>query len=947
MFNVQCPINGMSEDKTIEQETADEMEHFDEMERNFHKIVQELVADRSLDRFRQEYERLHGALVESHEMNAQLIEKCRTLNNDILANANKVSSVMQLSQNDQRTIAGLRYEFEKAWKLVEVTQEKENKSKDVIENLKGEVANLSRLVEQGGTMTFTQQFSLDDMTNNIASLKREISLQDQQIQQMKKSVEDAKQSHEAMKVALEDLKASNIQLAEDLEKERGVNSEVANDAIAIHKEIQDIKTRYTEMQEQIDQNVKLIAEKKERVFDLTALLGEEQRTVKSGQDDVKINLQNVHLKEKLCEGRVAMNQKALEEIEAKKKRYEEKEKQMEQLLAQVREMDEELEVIKGELSTIKTYKDAVSQEKKDGRKKLNDCRTEARHLTVEQASKDLTLAASRREMERMKAEKHDLNGQMSAERAETRAVEGQRHIVTNEIIGVKFVAHNERATIDRLGQEIEDYTKRHAMSRSDLAHTKTELKYKEDQLNKGNIQLSKLTKRIKHQDVLLESLQTERDLECRQLEQAKKDNDELVGDNKALGITIRGLKDDIRVTDAQCIETHIKRQAIQAELVELAKQVKEWQRKLKETADVCTEYRNRIQRAVYLVGQSEMDIKKQKQIVSDLGYSGLALTSSVTKRSTEVRLLREKAETVAGLLKLGSSAFRKQVEKVKELKEELMVEVERQKSLMVQGQHRRALMLEEIRIQKQLVIECGKCRALEDELEKPMNIHRWRFFDGTNTEMAQMIRMTLELRDRLMIKIQQLERLKSTEGKWKEKAKTIEGHLHRGYAGDIREEFAFLNTVLKQKTRQLAQIEERVMGQSEKMSEQKEEIMTMRTMVREEKAEYFDTKQRVQDIRCSTAKPRARESRPQLGRRPESRFVGGGFAVGGVIRGGHDQEYPKSPAARRDIRSALAAAPHIVQPKSASVVARRMPRGWNPQRGPLKPLLPTASAGSP
>lgn len=923
----------------------DEMEHFDEMERNFHKIVQELVADRSLDRFRQEYEKLHAALVESHEMNAQLIEKCRSLNNDILANANKVSSVMQLSQNDQRTIAGLRYEFEKAWKLVEVTQEKENKSKDVIDNLKGEVANLSRLVEQGGTMTFTQQFSLDDMTNSIATMKKEIALQEQQLKQMSANVSNARQEHEEMKQTLENLKVTNIQLAEELEKERGVNSQVANDAIGIHKEIQDIKTKYTEMQTQIESNTKAIADKKERISDLQSLLGEEQRTVKSGQEDVKINLQNVHLKQKLCEDRAAMNQKTLDDINARHRKFEQKENQMKELQAQMDEVNAELDMVKEEYATAKSYKEALWNEKREGRKKLNDCRTQARNLTVEQAGKDLSLAGSRREMERMKAEQHDLNGQYVSERAETKIVEGQRHIVTNEIIGVKFVSHNERATIDRLDREIEDYTQKGATAKSDFHQAKLDLQSKEDQLSKGGVQLSKLSKRIKRQDLLLETVKTERDMECRQLEQAKKDNDELLGDNKALGITIRGLKEEIRENDTLCIETHMKRQVIQAELVELAKKVKEWQRKLKETEEVCTEYRNRIQRAVYLVSQSEMDIKKQKQVLSDLEYKGIAMTASVTKRSAEVDLLREKADTVTGLLRLGSAAFRKQVEKVNALKEELLAEVERQKGLMAQGQHRRALQLEEIRIQKQLVVEAGKCRALEDELEKPMNIHRWRFYEGTNTEMAQMIRMTMELRDRLMLKIQQFERLRGTHGKWQEKAKTAEGHLKRGYAGDIREEFAFLNAVLKQKTRQLAQIEERVVGQSETVSTQKEQLMTMRTMVREEKAEYFDTKQRVQDIRCSTAKPRTRESKPQFGR-PESRFVGGGFAVGGVIKDEGSKPYPKSPAARRDIKSALAAAPHIVQPKSASVVARRMPRGWNPQRGPLKPLLPTAT-GSP
>ena len=71
-----------------------DLEICEEMEKNFAKIVSELVRDRSLDRFRKEYEMLHTALTQSHEHNKVLIEKCRALNQDIVANANKISSVL-------------------------------------------------------------------------------------------------------------------------------------------------------------------------------------------------------------------------------------------------------------------------------------------------------------------------------------------------------------------------------------------------------------------------------------------------------------------------------------------------------------------------------------------------------------------------------------------------------------------------------------------------------------------------------------------------------------------------------------------------------------------------------------------------------------------------------------------------------------------------------------
>jgi hypothetical protein len=73
-------------------EDADDLARFDELEQNFQKVIRTLSDDRSTDKFRAEYEKLHAVLLQSHEQNGKLMDKCRTLNNEIHSNANKVSS---------------------------------------------------------------------------------------------------------------------------------------------------------------------------------------------------------------------------------------------------------------------------------------------------------------------------------------------------------------------------------------------------------------------------------------------------------------------------------------------------------------------------------------------------------------------------------------------------------------------------------------------------------------------------------------------------------------------------------------------------------------------------------------------------------------------------------------------------------------------------------------
>ena len=110
---------------------------YEELEQNFQSVIQELIGDRSLEKFRDEYERLHRALKRSHESNKRLITKCRELNDEILSNSTKVERSLELLQQDRRTITALRQEIDKAWKMVETAQGREKKAGETIEYEKG------------------------------------------------------------------------------------------------------------------------------------------------------------------------------------------------------------------------------------------------------------------------------------------------------------------------------------------------------------------------------------------------------------------------------------------------------------------------------------------------------------------------------------------------------------------------------------------------------------------------------------------------------------------------------------------------------------------------------------------------------------------------------------------------------------------------------------------
>ena len=59
-------------------------------------------------------------------------------------------------------------------------------------------------------------------------------------------------------------------------------------------------------------------------------------------------------------------------------------------------------------------------------------------------------------------------------------------------------------------------------------------------------------------------------------------------------------------------------------------------------------------------------------------------------------------------------------------------------------------------IQRELLRERTRCKALEEELENPMNIHRWRKLEGSDPSTYEMIQKIHTLQRRLIVKTEEV-----------------------------------------------------------------------------------------------------------------------------------------------------------------------------------------------
>lgn len=154
---------------------------FETLERDFQEVVGELSGKDHLENFRIEYEKLHRTLLRSHESEKRLMKKCLELKEQIVANSIKVQTAINLSKEDQNTIAILKKEIDKAWKLVNASHEKEAKAKETIQKLTKEISELTKLANQGNSTTTIQDTSAPELEKVKKELAKEKEMKTAQI----------------------------------------------------------------------------------------------------------------------------------------------------------------------------------------------------------------------------------------------------------------------------------------------------------------------------------------------------------------------------------------------------------------------------------------------------------------------------------------------------------------------------------------------------------------------------------------------------------------------------------------------------------------------------------------------------------------------------------------------------------------------------------------------
>ena len=793
-----------------------------------------------------------------------------------------MQTALKLSQDDQGTIQALKKEIDKAWKMVEAAHEKEARAKETIQQLKLEISNLSRLVEQGAGLGVSEDQKVMELTKHKEELTRERDAQVAQIVDLRNQL-----------VELQD-KIRQLE-TDKMSNEQDVLS--LKEAIAAKKSESDREARRKERLE------KELKELKERIEQMSSEIKAKQVTISQGGDAI------AHLEQQLREQK-ATNEAAVKErdvLETQATKLEsdlnEQMHQNTQLLALNNQQQIELRLKDDQITQAKQDIVRVNKVREGLNKKLNileeqksevEHSREAKQAEIASLNRDIeahnkSADSDRKTIEGLVKERDLLSKQLKKTETATSKIQdiikvnmNTKRNLEQEIAGYKKAAEKQRKKSYQLEKEREKYAIEASDANAKYHKSLEQVKLCEMGILDLQKQISECEYKLKQQQNLYEAVRSDRNLYSKNLIESQDEIAEMKRKFKIMNHQIDQLKEEITAKEQALIKDHFELTKVQEELMVHKSENLKIKTQIAEAGKTVQSQKVEIMKLNHIINEADSERMRQKKAYEDVINARDILGTQLIRRNDELALLYEKIKIQQSTLAKGEVQYRQRLEDIALLKVNINDEKRQLHILKRKVKNIDELKAEKIALERELLEEKTKVKALSEELENPMNVHRWRKLEGSDPPTYEMIQKIHMLQKRLIAKTEEVvekDMLIQEKEKLYVELKNI---LARQPGPEVAEQLSIYQQNLRDKTRQMKAMASELNMYQAQVNEYKYEIERLNRELMDVKKRYFEMKRRETIDRDRQRRVEGDGGQDLAAEPAEVRYAGGGYNLGGA-----------------------------------------------------------------
>lgn len=868
------------------QELGIETSAFEALERDFQSVLQELVGDKSLQRFKIEFEKLHRHLQKSHASEKRLIAKCRTLNAEIVTNSAKVQQALKMSQDDQKTIAQLKKEIDTAWAMVEVANEKERKAKETINSLREAIEKLKGLVEQGAGFSIGQENSVNELFRVKEELQREVEDHVTKINQLRVEI-NAEKERSAMLLSEKTAAEQQILMLQDAIRSRVIEyGRESAEKQKLVRELDDSRTELAHVQKLLGDKEAELKQVQDRLQYTIAECDDHRKT----STGLRMQLAQVQADETAAKDQLERERKTTFQLQSNAKDHEyhlqHAQEEIEKVQAAVREEQRKHAVTIDKIAQLKADKLRVEAEKANLAAEIAEKDDALAREHVAKKELERRLASTESSVNKLEKAKEQERSRTDAQRDVVRKLGDEHKVLETHINKYKDTAQDARKQIHDLGKRNDKLKALSMELTTKLLQTQEELKIKDLVIFDKKKKLRDAKVKNKQQQMLYEAVRSDRNLYSKQLIEAQDDIAEFKRKFDILNHQIDQLKQEIIVKEQAIFTEHMTHMRVQKDFAAKQIQLSVLGNQIHEAREFQQAQEEEITKLKHIINEADAERMRQKKALEAARNERDILGTQLIRRNDELALLYEKINIQKYTLEKGEKQYAERMAEIAGLKRKSK-ELERQlKTLEGQADHVDQLKNAVYQLQRELLQERNRVKALSEELENPMNIHRWRKLEGTDPDKYDLIQKVQTLQKRLIAKTEEVvekELLIQQKEKYYVELKAI---LARQPGPEVAEQLNVYAAAVKEKTRQLKAMASELNMFQAQVNEFRFENDRLTRELAALKKKYFAIKKReharAQDERADgdpLAANAASAPIPTISDPDTRRFAGGGFAI--------------------------------------------------------------------
>merc|ERR1711959_569124 len=258
-----------------------------------------------------------------------------------------------------------------------------------------------------------------------------------------------------------------------------------------------------------------------------------------------------------------------------------------------------------------------------------------------------------------------------------------------------------------------------------------------------------------------------------------------------------------------------------------------------------------VQKLEAIIEKGEREMERQRKELDEVINERDILGTQLIRRNDELALLYEKIKIQQSTLQKGEIQYKERLEEIRTLRIKIAalkreLHIAKQQVVNIDD-----LKKEVYQLQRELLQERTKVKALSEELENPMNVHRWRKLEGQDPASYEMIQKVKTLQRRLIAKTEEAvekDLLIQEKEKLYLELKSI---LSSQPGPEVAEQVAVYQQKLKEKTKQMKSMAAELNMYHAQVNDYKDDIERQSRELSEMKRKYFDQKRREQLLKDS------------------------------------------------------------------------------------------------